>query len=237
MSSVASAGRRQIRRLTRHLSRSLLVTMAVAAAIAIAVVAIGLLLTGNFLSDVNLSDAAGVDTVWLGAPAIAVVIVSFVHQIVAGANFTRVPIANGATRRNLTIAHLLNAAIGAVVIVAVVLLIYGLELRFGPQLLVALLEEYGTGPVGLAWKAAMIAIGSFALLVSGLALGIVFLRFHWAVGVSVLVTFLWIMPGLELWLGWTFWAWFRSLQLIPLILNALLMVAAYALMMRRIQVP
>lgn len=233
----------QIKSLTRSLTKSLMSTLVWSAAIGMVVTLIVWLAFRQYSIPLTLDDGTVVDSAgwfaWFVIPLGVAAVSAFVHQIVAGANFTRIPIANGATRRNLTIAHLITVVIGVVVLSAAAFVVYVLEYNFNPdaEMWIGL---FGSAEVGIGAAAGFIGLAALtatSAYLFGLAAGVVFLRFHWIVGTTVLVLLFVVLPNIAEIFSWAWYAWFSSGELIPVVIQALLAGAAYILMMRRIEVP
>lgn len=236
-----SANSTQLKRLSAVYSLSILQTIGIAVAIGLAVSGVlwvVLRIFGVDTGNVEIMDPdrpqvmiASFAISWFGIPLAAAAIAAFVHSIVIGAGHTRVPIANGATRTNVTLATLAASVVGGVVIIVLTLLTY-----LGEKLLgIAAPDSMFGGLRTIDVAGGMLAI--FFILVAGLAIGAVFIRYHWLVGVTALVTANWILPLLAERFNWGWYSWLVEFGLIQSMILLALAAGAYAFLLRKLQVP
>lgn len=182
-----------------------------------------------------------VNVTWFALPAGAAAVTAFVMAIVLAASWVRIPIAHGATRQALVNGHL-----GAGVIASAVITLFGLGMAVLDHITGAgrqnsIVELFGLdGGVGGVLLGTLQAFGLLAgVYAFGLAIGIVFIRFSWWVGVGALIFLVMVLPALIEWAGLP---WLDSylvnasgmtwLDLIGLVLS----VAAFAWMVRTLEV-
>ncbi|HZK05058.1 MAG TPA: hypothetical protein VFC82_04330 [Actinomycetaceae bacterium] len=237
-SSSANAG--QIRRLTRNLTADIFQTMAWSAVGGVVVTLVGWLFSEWSGGRVGITvEGDHVHTTWFGITLVVALIAAFVQAIIMGAGFSRVPIAMGATRRNITIANLITTAIATITLGLAAFVVYLLESTFNLEMTERLFDAMGVDP-GLGDVAIAVLIGTvgvFAGLLFGLAVGVVFVRFHWLVGVIALVLIFVVIPIAAEHFRWGWYDWFSTFGVIQGLIHTALAGAAYILMMRRLKVP
>lgn len=177
---------------------------------------------------------------WFGLPAGVAAIAAFVVAIVLGASFVRIPVSLGATRSALAAAHLATGVIISAVVTLFALAMALLDSIAGVPGNLGVIEMFsvGQGPGAVA----LATLRAFVLLLStyafGLAIGIVFIRFHWLVGTGALIFLLMILPMALEWAGI---AWLDQMidSPTPTILDAISLVlaaAAFAWMVKTLEV-
>lgn len=244
----ASAASRQLRTVTirhlREIARTLLIaigiTLVVVAAFQVAATLWGdvqdgaIIFVGDEGDEVTIHLASSWTAVCAGAAAIA----AFIHHIVVGAQDTRIEIANGTTRPNLIAASITTAIVTALVVTALAALTYGIEGILGlpreNSLIGTILDE---GGVSLGVALLYVALGTLGAMLFALAVGTVFIRFPWFVGVAALVTIFWAVPTITYVTGWALLEWLTTFTLWTGMLGVLAAGAAYVLMVRRMPVP
>nr|NLD40140.1 hypothetical protein [Actinomycetales bacterium] len=244
-----NAHAQQVGRLTRIYSWAMLRSLTVALAVGIAVSAVLWIVMQVFgleTGTVTITEPDGTSTIttvtfisWFGIPLIAAVISAFVHNIVMGSGYTRVPLATGATRRNLTIANSVATLIGSAVLGILALAGLLLERSLIPEDGDRVFREewLGTSIPGAVGDILLGTVGMVSVLFFALAVGVLFIRFHWIVGVVALVFLLTVMPALAERFDWGWYAWLTDFGLAQHLIMTVLGAGAYALLMRRVRVP
>lgn len=244
----------QTRTLTRNLTWEVIKSVAIAAIIgAVVSLAVFLLATSQgWLTEgagpvleidgesVTLASAEFGFT-WFGLPAAAATITAFVMAIILAASYVRIPIAHGATRTALVNSHLLTGLVSTGVItlfglgMAVLDHVANVQNDLGVAEIFAMGD--GVGAVLLATlKAFVMLLSAYAF---GLAIGIVFIRFPWWVGVAALVFLMVIVPLITEALRWE-WAdgflFSRSNIGLLDVLSLVLFAGAFAWMVKTLEV-
>ena len=190
-----SLGRLQVLEALRGLTITALVTLAVLAAMALVSRWQGWDLAvvdeGEWDGPPLLIDA-GRTVLWVSLVVlpISVGIGAIVHAVLGTAR-SRVYLATGATRRQVTLAHLLTIAVMTVYVLAVALVVL-LVLGRGPA---GALEILGSEALGGPVQAVGVAVGAAAApMLAAAGITALFLRWPWWVGTSVLVVIFVLLP-------------------------------------------
>lgn len=246
-----NANRDQVKRLTRVYVLDILQTIAVALAIGFLISGILWVVinaleveNGSSTTTITLPEGEGTTTVvvffsWLGIPLIGAVIAAFVHAIVIGSGYLRMPIANGATRRNVAISTSIAAGVGALVVGGYAMAVVLLERAAGlpPSESVFQHEWMGESLGENAWLVLVGTVGFFALLLAGHAVGAMFVRYVWIVGVVVLLVLMLALPLLAERFGWGWYQWLFTFGMVQHLILVVLAAGGYWFVLRRLHVP
>jgi hypothetical protein len=196
--------------LTRLLTPPALVNLLWTTGVMLAVIAIAVLIARwrgwevvviNDLDSVTAHVTAGADgvrVVWsLFMVVVAVAIAAVVNQVVLACR-TRVLVAGGATRRSVAVGLLLTGVALVLYVLAVAAVV---ALAVGEGLSGAMSVVGADDGAELARRAAALTGALAAAMAVGTAIAALFLRWHWVVGVSVLVALFAALP-IVLGLAW-----------------------------------
>lgn len=191
----------------RNSAKVVLVTLVISSLIAAALAAVAVWqgwpeVGGSASEPVDGDVIVSFSTTIFGIPLGAVAIAAFVLSIVQVGSFTRALVANGATRTALTLAHLANVLLIALVASAVAAAVLALEVAFAGGWIGSTfgLESGDTFADGVPALVSGFG-GALAALLAGGLLAAIFLRWPWWVGVGLLATVLWVIPLLGAWLA------------------------------------
>lgn len=167
-----------------------------------------------------------VSTQWFLIPLISIVITALVISIVNSASYSQVLIVNGATRKSVAGANLLNVVIMTVVICVFALILFVADLRLSGGGASLLLEELYSG-------ASLMTILFYTLFVfiCGMTIPLLFIRWRWPVGVIVLVVFTMVVPNVFYSIPFlsAFAVQVGQMPVTPIILSALVALAYYCI--------
>lgn len=233
-----SANATQVRRLARRHVVDIFETMAWSTAVGAVITLIGWLLARWFAGRASITiEGEQVYSTWFAVPLGVAFVSVFVHQIVMGAGYSRIPIAMGASRRNLTFANLISTTLATLALGLGAVLVYFLETSFNLEMVERLFDLAALGDPSITNVILVGMVGVFSVLLFGLAVGVVFVRYHWLVGTLTLVILLMVLPILANRFHWNWYFWLGEFGLAQHLVASALAGAAYILMMRRIPVP
>ncbi|MDO5494190.1 MAG: hypothetical protein Q4G64_00570 [bacterium] len=248
MTRARTANTAQLTRLSTIYSLSILQTIGIATLVGAAISGalwVGLKIFGIETGTVTYEepDGSAITTItfavtWLGIPLAAAMISAFVHSIVIGSGYIRVPLTTGATRTNITIATGIGALVGALALTVLAFAILFTERLAGIQQTDSLFQTdwFGSGLGSAAGMVAVAGLATLSLLAFGHAVGLLFIRFHWIIGVGALLLLFVVLPVLAEKFDWQWYEWLTSFGLAQYLILAVLGFGAYALFLRRIQV-